>query len=43
MTILFQPELALVFGAVVLAALLTTLAAAMRATRIYPAEALRYQ
>ena len=36
-------NLALVFGAVVMAALLTTMASALRATRIYPAEALRYQ
>ena len=36
-------NLALIFGAVIVAALLTTLASARRATRIYPAEALRYQ
>ena len=36
-------NLALIFTAVIVAALLTTLAAAHRATRIYPAEALRYR
>ena len=36
-------NLALIFGAVIVAAVLTTLASAFRATRIYPAEALRYQ
>jgi putative ABC transport system permease protein len=36
-------NLGIVFFAVIAAALLTTLASAMRATRIYPAEALRYQ
>jgi putative ABC transport system permease protein len=36
-------NLGLIFGAVIVAALLTTLASASRATRIYPAEALRYQ
>jgi putative ABC transport system permease protein len=36
-------NLAVIFAAVILAALLTTLLAAHRATRIYPAEALRYQ
>jgi ABC-type antimicrobial peptide transport system permease subunit len=35
--------LLVIFAAVIAAALLTTLAAAGRATRIYPAEALRYQ
>lgn len=36
-------NLALIIGAVIVAALLTTLAPARRAARIYPAEALRYQ
>lgn len=36
-------SLAVVFTAVVLAALLTTMLSALRASRIYPAEALRYQ
>ena len=36
-------ELAIIFGAVYLVALLTTLAPAVRASRIYPAEALRYE
>lgn len=36
-------NLAVVFGAVIVAALLTTVASSVRATRIYPAEALRYQ
>jgi ABC-type antimicrobial peptide transport system permease subunit len=36
-------NLAVIFSAVVAAALLTTSLAAFRATRIYPAEALRYQ
>lgn len=36
-------NLAVIFSAVILAALLTTLLSARRATRIYPAEALRYQ
>jgi putative ABC transport system permease protein len=36
-------NLALIFASVIVAALLTTLASAVRATRIYPAEALRYQ
>jgi putative ABC transport system permease protein len=36
-------NLALVFAAVIVAAVLTTLASAFRATRLYPAEALRYQ
>jgi len=35
--------LAIIFGAVYLVALLTTLAPAVRASRIYPAEALRYE
>ena len=34
---------AIIFGAVYLAALLATLAPALRASRIYPAEALRYE
>jgi putative ABC transport system permease protein len=36
-------ELAIIFGAVYLVALATTLAPAVRASRIYPAEALRYE
>ncbi|HEY7708142.1 MAG TPA: FtsX-like permease family protein [Gaiellaceae bacterium] len=36
-------NLAIIFGAVYLAALLATLAPALRASRIYPAEALRYE
>jgi putative ABC transport system permease protein len=36
-------NLALIFGVVYLVALLTTLAPAVRASRIYPAEALRYE
>ncbi|MGH3083666.1 MAG: ABC transporter permease [Gaiellaceae bacterium] len=36
-------HLALIFGAVYAAALLATLAPALRASRIYPAEALRYE
>ena len=36
-------NLALIIGAVIVAALLTTLASARRAAHIYPAEALRYQ
>ena len=36
-------NLALIIGAVIVAALLTTLAPARRASRTYPAEALRYQ
>jgi putative ABC transport system permease protein len=36
-------NLAIIFGAVYLVALLTTLAPAVRASRIYPAEALRYE
>jgi putative ABC transport system permease protein len=36
-------HLALIFGAVYAAALLATLAPAVRASRIYPAEALRYE
>jgi putative ABC transport system permease protein len=36
-------NLGLIFTAVILAALLTTVVSALRATRIYPAEALRYQ
>jgi ABC-type antimicrobial peptide transport system permease subunit len=36
-------NLILVFAAVIVAGLLTTLASAHRATHIYPAEALRYQ
>jgi putative ABC transport system permease protein len=36
-------NLAVIFAAVIVAALLTTLVSALRATRIYPAEALRYQ
>jgi putative ABC transport system permease protein len=36
-------NLGLVFAAVIVAALATTLVTALRATRIYPAEALRYQ
>ena len=36
-------NLGVIFAAVILAALCTTLLAAHRATRIYPAEALRYQ
>jgi putative ABC transport system permease protein len=36
-------NLAVIFGAVLLAALATAAAAARRATRIFPAEALRYQ
>jgi putative ABC transport system permease protein len=36
-------NLGVIFAAVILAALLTTLLSAHRATRIYPAEALRYQ
>jgi putative ABC transport system permease protein len=36
-------NLLLIFAAVIVAALVTTLVSAMRATRIYPAEALRYQ
>jgi putative ABC transport system permease protein len=36
-------NLGLIFGAVLVASLLTTTASALRATRIYPAEALRYQ
>jgi putative ABC transport system permease protein len=36
-------NLALIFGAVYAAALLATLAPAVRASRIYPAEALRYE
>jgi putative ABC transport system permease protein len=36
-------SLAVIFAAVIVAALLTTLLSAFRATRIYPAEALRYQ
>ena len=36
-------HLALIFAAVILAALLTTFVSALRATRLYPAEALRYQ
>jgi ABC-type lipoprotein release transport system permease subunit len=35
--------LAVIFATVIVAALLTTLASALRATRLYPAEALRYQ
>jgi putative ABC transport system permease protein len=36
-------NLALIIGAVILAVLVTTLAPARRAARVYPAEALRYQ
>ena len=36
-------NLGIIFGAVYLAALLATLAPALRASRIYPAEALRYE
>jgi putative ABC transport system permease protein len=36
-------NLAIIFGAVYLAALLATLAPALRASRVYPAEALRYE
>ena len=36
-------NLAIIFSAVYLVALLTTLAPAVRASRIYPAEALRYE
>ena len=36
-------NLALIFASVIVAALFTTLSSAVRATRIYPAEALRYQ
>jgi putative ABC transport system permease protein len=36
-------ELALIFLAVIVAAVLTTLASSARATRLYPAEALRYR
>ena len=36
-------HLAVIFAAVIVAAILTTLAATHRATRLYPAEALRYQ
>jgi putative ABC transport system permease protein len=36
-------SLAVIFASVIVAALLTTLLSAHRATRIYPAEALRYQ
>jgi putative ABC transport system permease protein len=36
-------NLLLIFAAVIVAALVTTLVSALRATRIYPAEALRYQ
>jgi ABC-type lipoprotein release transport system permease subunit len=36
-------NLGIIFGAVYLAALLATLAPAVRASRIYPAEALRYE
>ena len=36
-------NLGIVFAAVILATVLTTMASAYRATRIYPAEALRYQ
>ena len=36
-------NLAIIFGAVYLAALLATLAPAIRASRVYPAEALRYE
>jgi putative ABC transport system permease protein len=36
-------NLAIVFGTVVVASLATTLVSALRASRIYPAEALRYQ
>jgi ABC-type antimicrobial peptide transport system permease subunit len=35
--------LAIIFGAVYLIALLTTFIPALRASRIYPAQALRYQ
>jgi putative ABC transport system permease protein len=35
-------NLGLIFSAVIVAALLTTLVSALRATRLYPAEALRY-
>jgi ABC-type antimicrobial peptide transport system permease subunit len=35
--------LAIIFSAVYLVALLTTFIPALRASRIYPAEALRYQ
>jgi ABC-type lipoprotein release transport system permease subunit len=34
---------ALIFAAVIAAAVVTTLAPARRVTRLYPAEALRYQ
>lgn len=36
-------NLVIIFGAVIAAAMLTTVVSALRATRIYPAEALRYQ
>jgi ABC-type antimicrobial peptide transport system permease subunit len=36
-------NLGLIFTAVIAAALLTTVVSALRATHIYPAEALRYQ
>jgi putative ABC transport system permease protein len=36
-------NLAIIYAAVIVAALLTTLLSALRATRVYPAEALRYQ
>ncbi len=36
-------NLALIFAAVIVAALVTTVVSALRATRLYPAEALRYQ
>ena len=36
-------NLAIIFGAVYAAALLATLGPAVRASRVYPAEALRYE